>query len=77
MELMGIVENLSDPQSNLLILTCAGQALHLGDEDVVITRPARIESRSIASVPSEFDVLAGQVVGECRDLVFATNEVQR
>jgi hypothetical protein len=67
LELMSIVEDLSDPQANLLIFARTGQALDLGDKDFITARPASVESRSIASVPADFDLLAGQVLDQCRN----------
>ncbi|MFE7510643.1 hypothetical protein ACFU8I_05355 [Streptomyces sp. NPDC057540] len=64
---MGVVEDLADPETNLLIFARTGQALDFSDEDLLTTRPARVESRSIASVAAYFDLLVGQVRDERGD----------
>lgn len=48
LQLMGVVEQLADPESYLLILIGLSQALHLTDEDARAVLPSDVEQRRTA-----------------------------
>jgi hypothetical protein len=64
---VGVVEDLTDAQADLLVLARPGEALDLGDEDVFTERPPGVEFRGARSVRTYHDALAGQVLDERSD----------